>query len=433
MSNYSEIVEMINKSSTFVKDIQSSPGADKYYGYIKGDLVEIHGQIYEYVFDHEESHIVKSLSDYSTTSIRDVDVGNIKLIRCPIVENVYDKYFQQQVTESLYFQDYTYSDTDVFKSIDLKTVPHHPQDYEINIVYDMVHPSRYITPFKVTSENKSEDIFKRPYIPSNHRWISNRVVSGKIIDEIPHMKRSDNAVFYNYLEALLSQMMPHFNKCWKYVQAIPKYKSTDNVTRMNDTKEPELTDLPENLQFYLKAVDIEIDETYHGVWHLEGMAQEHIVASGLYYPPSPIESEILFKRVFTPTETIDLWETIGQSHPSSLREVMSQNYMPLGNIKIPKNEGKILVFPNTHVHKVQAMINENYDQHEHRKVIAFFLVDPTIKTVPDYGSVKQKDILETMSLKDKHTLYHDSLLENMMDRKRNKDSLNLYNIEFCEH
>ncbi|TBU40242.1 hypothetical protein BD309DRAFT_1082863 [Dichomitus squalens] len=119
-----------------------------------------------------------------------------------------------------------------------------------------------------------------------------------------------------------------------------------------------------------------------GSWHVEGMANEKIVATGLYYYACDniTESRLAFRaQVGTDSESINMlyvngdrraWKT---TYGMGSEEPLNQN---LGSIVAA--EGKCVVFPNIYQHRVQPFELADKTKPGHRKILCFFLVQPFV-------------------------------------------------------
>ncbi|RPD53860.1 hypothetical protein L226DRAFT_472741 [Lentinus tigrinus ALCF2SS1-7] len=117
-----------------------------------------------------------------------------------------------------------------------------------------------------------------------------------------------------------------------------------------------------------------------GSWHIEGMENERIVATGIYYYASEniTESRLAFRmQIGTDPECIDMeyqhddnkgWRTaFGLSNEDSLNQ-------ELGHILA--EEDTCVAFPNIHQHRVEPFELADRTRPGHRKILAFFLTDP---------------------------------------------------------
>ncbi|KAF7898749.1 hypothetical protein EAF00_005195 [Botryotinia globosa] len=145
------------------------------------------------------------------------------------------------------------------------------------------------------------------------------------------------------------------------------------------------------LQIIVKMASIELTpekpEFPAGSWHIEGQMNEHIAGTALYYLDSEnITSNDLSFRMQTPEEIYDELGT-GQDSYSWLEQVFGTN---LGQSSSPclqnygsveTRQGRLLAFPNVFQHKVSSFRLEDPTKPGHRRFIALWLVDPTLRVI----------------------------------------------------
>jgi len=149
----------------------------------------------------------------------------------------------------------------------------------------------------------------------------------------------------------------------------------------------------EKVQVITKIVDYELQpgQTYEGVWHVEGMSHEEIVATAIYFIDRDDDiagGDILFKRALHDDEASYLSSCLGQSRPDHLDRIITQGLLPLGKVQtLPR---RLVVFPNSHVHKVTKLENQaaatpvvandidtnSSDSVQRRRIVVFFIVNP---------------------------------------------------------
>ncbi|KAJ3412259.1 hypothetical protein HDV05_001018 [Chytridiales sp. JEL 0842] len=114
-----------------------------------------------------------------------------------------------------------------------------------------------------------------------------------------------------------------------------------------------------------------------GAWHLEGMENEAIACTGLYYydmhniTPSKLTFRHTYKDdnfAYPQSDFRALEEVFGFENESSL------NIQVLGSISARK--GRCVTFPNFLQHKVEPFELEDKTQAGYRKILAFFLIHP---------------------------------------------------------
>ncbi|ATZ53930.1 hypothetical protein BCIN_09g06840 [Botrytis cinerea B05.10] len=145
------------------------------------------------------------------------------------------------------------------------------------------------------------------------------------------------------------------------------------------------------LQIIIKMASIELTpekpEFPAGSWHIEGQMNEHIAGTALYYLDSEnITSSDLSFRMQTREDINNDLET-GQDSYSWLEQVFGTN-LGQGNSPCLQNygsvetrQGRLLAFPNVFQHKVSSFRLEDPTKPGHRRFIALWLVDPTLRVI----------------------------------------------------
>ncbi|KAG8931278.1 hypothetical protein FRC01_001569 [Tulasnella sp. 417] len=118
-----------------------------------------------------------------------------------------------------------------------------------------------------------------------------------------------------------------------------------------------------------------------GSWHVEGMANERIIASGIYYYESEniTESRLAFRAAVGQGNINYLQgDGLGLKLTYGLDDSTEGNQM-LGAVKTLA--GRCIAFPNVFQHQVSSFELSDLSKPGHRKIVALFLVDPEY-TVP---------------------------------------------------
>ncbi|MEU9027538.1 DUF4246 domain-containing protein [Streptomyces sp. NPDC048383] len=170
-----------------------------------------------------------------------------------------------------------------------------------------------------------------------------------------------------------------------------------------------------------------------GSWHVEGMLNERIVSTGIYYWDSEniTESRLSFRAAlddpnYEQNDDNGLREVYGLEDEDALNQL-------LGSAETPA--GRVLAFPNVLQHRVSPFRLTDATRPGHRKILAFFLVDPSerITSTGDVPPQQPWSDTSTMTLEQAQD-YRDEL---MRERKFFVAEHNeqLYEREFslCEH
>ncbi|MEW1638098.1 DUF4246 domain-containing protein [Streptomyces sp. NPDC093801] len=170
-----------------------------------------------------------------------------------------------------------------------------------------------------------------------------------------------------------------------------------------------------------------------GSWHVEGMLNERIVSTGIHYWDSEniTESRLGFRAAlddphYEQNDDAGLREVYGLEDEDALNQMLGQ---------VPTPAGRCLAFPNALQHRVDAFRLADPSRPGHRKILAFFLVDPTERIVSTSDIPPQQPWSDTSTMTlEQAEAYREEL---MRERKFFVDEHNeqLYEREFslCEH
>ncbi|KAF9928508.1 hypothetical protein BGZ67_006958 [Mortierella alpina] len=163
-----------------------------------------------------------------------------------------------------------------------------------------------------------------------------------------------------------------------YSTRVPKPVEVPEFTPRKESKRYNLkTGTP--LQVICKLADIELtpdNPKYEGgVWHVEGMANENIVASGIYYyhTENISESRLNFRiQVHEPAYEQNDDRGVEMMYGLQNEEALVQ-YLD----GIVTRQDRCIAFPNIYQHQVQPFELEDPTKPGTRSILVFFLVDPT--------------------------------------------------------
>ena len=436
---------------------------------------------------------------FTTLDLKDT---RIDIIESPRFKNLWETHQQQQVPvpDGVAYADGLVPDTlvanlnaDVDRLIALEPEDYHPGSG--TRVRDLVHPSLY--PFVAGRSVRQTatpatpvaapeyDRFGRKYEWSRFQWLPTPFR----IDErggvtiptyINNLSRERHPDAYTHLASLFALALPLIESVVGYVDRSKFYDDDAKEAPDEDAparEDPDATVPPTSLRsrdllVIPKIVEYQLrpGETHEGVWHVEGMSHEHIVATCVYVLSRDTALEggdLLFKRAYTLAEASLLYWSVPEDRPTAFENMLDEGTVPIGRVPLPA--GRLLVFPNSHIHKLTQLWNtreagdagdageacekvgagkageagEGVSPGEagdagdardagvgsaRRRVIVFWIVDPavtdmpsTFDVAPQQGTVFTRE--EALAMR----------LELMEERKRHKQNLNVRAVSLCEH
>ncbi|MFF2395902.1 DUF4246 domain-containing protein [Nocardia sp. NPDC058114] len=217
--------------------------------------------------------------------------------------------------------------------------------------------------------------------------------------------------------------------------AIPDAPTFQPPTPVDDSDRVDLTE--RRLQVIVKLANIyltpEKPEYPGGSWHVEAMLNESIVATGIYYWDNEniTDSRLGFRAAIDDPE-YDQNDETGMREVFGLADEDALN-QDLGSVKA--EAGRCVAFPNILQHRVAPFRLHDPTRNGHRKILAFFLVDPSITIVSTSDVPPQQPWSPTSTMT---AAQADAFrAELMRERKFFVDEHNneLYEREFslCEH
>lgn len=386
--------------------------------------------------------------------------GYFYITESPSISGIWEQHLRRSTPDGVAFADGLVSGAlierlrkDVKQLIELEPVDYHPGSG--TRVRDLVHPSLfpYIEGRSVLSnpalgrrkkKDPSRDRFGRPFERSRYQWLPTPFQiaadgSVRIDSYINNLDRARHAAAYDDLAALFSTALPLIESVVGYVEHTKFWVEDcedidhegDLPEKVNKKQKPapraslrgrELLVIPKIVEYRLGA-----GETHEGVWHVEGMSHEHIIATCVYVldrDPALEGGDLAFKRAYTIEEAGRLFWNVDQCRPAPLDRLVDEGTIPLGRVATP--EGRLVVFPNSHIHKLSALSVAAGASEARRRVIVFWIVDPDV-TIPSTRDVPaQQGVLpreEALSVR----------LDLMEERKRHKQTLNVRAVSLCEH
>ncbi|KAG6550568.1 hypothetical protein Mapa_007937 [Marchantia paleacea] len=230
--------------------------------------------------------------------------------------------------------------------------------------------------------NSLEREFERQDKESKYQWLPSQFYvspkgSVQIKSYVNNLDGETNSDLYTAIELMFELFLPMF----------------ENILPGKQLRGREL-------QVIVKAANYVIQpkgHMYEGVWHVEGLAHEHIVASGLYYYSTSSclkDGGLEFRpyrrdRELNPTPEGELAEEPvnefdeARSNRSRLASLRRREWLRVRSLvaSVPTLENRLLVFPNNLQHKVSGIVNDSENEVGVRKTFMFFLVDPDVEIV----------------------------------------------------
>lgn len=170
-----------------------------------------------------------------------------------------------------------------------------------------------------------------------------------------------------------------------------------------------------------------------GSWHVEGMMNERIVSSAIYYWDSEniTESRLSFRAAlddprYEQNDDNGVRDVYGLENEDALNQMLGSTSTPAG---------RCLAFPNILQHRVGSFRLMDPTRPGYRKILAFFLVDPSETIVSTSDVPPQQPWSDTSTMTLEQARNHREQL--MQERKFFVDEHNeqIYEREFslCEH
>ena len=307
-----------------------------------------------------------------------------------------------------------------------------PADYHPNSnnkVRDIVHPSLYplLVDIKIDNINPMIDFWNRKYEESDFQWLPSEFeidADGKckIMSYINNLPIEETDLYSN-IEKMFEYVLPQLEDVWSYSNS--SLLSTQHILNGETNSIFKKCNLKNRtLQVITKIVTIKLKskDDLLGAWHIEGMPHENIVttASCTIDQDEDFEGQLFFKRIYTSSEENKLLLNLDQYPITKLSNFILDTYVPLGKVDLKNNN--LIVFPNSHIHKVD-MFNKGKNV-QSRTIVVFWLINPNVR-IFSTKDIKQQNY----SLKTAYT----NRLKLMAERTFHKQSLNNRHINLCEH
>lgn len=305
-----------------------------------------------------------------------------------------------------------------------------------NTVLNIIHPSLncYVDGGDITKLKEEIDRTKlsKPglfqWIPANFSTKNNKFTS-----PINNCDMKTNPKLYKSIETIFSQFIPKFQTIFN---TLNEKRNEPLITISNDD------DDDKELQVIVKIASTRLtpenSKSTATSWHLEGIREEKIIATGIYYYSfeNVTNSFLDFRSVISKPWDIP-YPQDGSGyveHHYGMGKVNSANDNYYDNTESTINLGKIetvenmcLIFPNFLQHKVDEFELIDKSKPGHRNILVFFLIDPRERII------STSDILSNNMIKSESKLFRELL---MFHRKYEINSQEKYyerGWSLCEH
>lgn len=321
-----------------------------------------------------------------------------------------------------------------------------PEDFHPGsgtVVRDLVHPSLYcfvkgvsntfISPLSNYSpelvekqREKYADFWGRIYEDSDYQWLPAEFT----VDD------QGNVSINSYINNLDESKYPRIYELVAEIfgRFVPMFDSVCSRLKNNFADESESGDLKNiplrnrRLQVVTKLVEYRVnkEEEFEGVWHVEGMSHENVLATGLCIVKRDVNfmgADIAFKRYLFAEEANDLISFTVQKAVRPTEQMDGGDVRPLGTVKTPA--GRAMVWPNSHIHKVSKMDSSD-GKDATRRILVFWLINPDTPIVSTANVPKQQGTMTFAQAKKNRLVL-------MKERTKKKDRYNDREVFLCEH
>jgi hypothetical protein len=259
--------------------------------------------------------------------------------------------------------------------------------------------------------------FTSQYLPT---FVDQVQDTWKFRGEIHDLPLKGNEPLYSQLEQVLTMCTSHLEGVMQYAHRLkPTLQANDNELcpdsfRPHEYCNTSFSSMPpparvslrgQSLQVIVSIADyvLQPGQSYEGNYHLDGMPNEDIIATidiTLHRDEEFQGGALEFKRGFLIKEVMNLMK-------ANVDEFFLES-CPLG--KVETKPGRVLVFPNTHIHRVCRSINVSANKTVKRRNIILFVVNPSTRLITKEDlvckqpqltveeSIAQRDVMMRMRL-----------------------------------
>lgn len=386
---------------------------------------------------HLRGELKGFIDGYSVLSTRDMDAYKEMHATKTDVENVA---WSDRVLPSKLIEDLNTSLDEICRK---EPADYHPGSGKV--VRDIVHPSMYCyvkgvsqvkgipgNPHAPTSETDSErnldkDFWGRAYEDSIYQWLPSEFFVSEqgqveIKSYVNNLDRAKYPAMYSTLERMFEKTLPMFEAVCGSLRN--DFYGVDG----KDLGRKAIGLRNRTLQVVTKIVEYRVnrEENFDGVWHVEGMSHEEVLATALCIVKRDENfsgAEIEFRRFLYADEGDDLISSTPQNANRPTDTMGGGDVRPLGRLKTPAN--RVIVFPNSHIHRLSSMYSSDGNDAV-RRIVVFWLVNPERPIVSTANVSPQQEV---MTLDEAQR----NRLALMAERKLHKETFEEREVFLCEH
>ena len=323
-----------------------------------------------------------------------------------------------------------------------------PADYHPGsgkVVRDIVHPSMYCyvkgesqvqgipgDPLAQSAPSRSEnsltrDFWGRDYEDSIYQWLPAEFFvseDGKprITSYVNNLDQEKYPKMYSLLEDIFERVLPMFEVVCGSLRN--DFFGVDG----KDLGKKSISLRNRTLQVVTKIVEYRVnhEENFDGVWHVEGMSHEEVLATALCVVKRDENfsgAEIEFRRFLFEDEGKSLMYSTPQNAIRPTDTMAGGDVKPLGRLQTPAH--RVIVFPNSHIHRLSSMCSSDGEDAV-RRIVVFWLVNPDRPIISTKNVAPQQQLMPMrQALRNRLAL--------MAERKLHKESFEQREVFLCEH
>jgi hypothetical protein len=300
-----------------------------------------------------------------------------------------------------------------------KDIDYHPNSN--NQVIDIVHPSMYcyikgITKSKQIDIKVNKETFFQ-WLPCEVTTMDDKSTFNSYINNLP---RKENAELYETIGSIFNKFKPKFETL------------LDTMQQSNIIKQSIKLDKCQIIVKLSNTVVTADNPNFNGgSWHLEGLPNEHIVATGIYYYKMENISENYLNFRTKVNEYYDYPQDchkyVNVHYGLDIQDREVQNIIDFTPVET--KEDLCLIFPNFLQHKVSDFKLIDPTKDGTRNILCFFLIDPSksiLSTKDVRPQYKKLDFTEAK-------LYEELLMYERKAEVTNQNQKYEEMYSLCEH